>query len=158
MGIKKLVAKLVHKHGTNNPFEIAAQKDIHILYEPLGSIMGYFHTYKRISIIHINNSLSEAQQRFTCSHELGHALLHPKVNTPFLKSNTLFSVDRIEREANEFAVELLIADEMLLDHSLEAAAVACGVPIHIARLKRHPRSCAIKSFYEEEDSFFYFGK
>lgn len=151
MGIKKTVTQLIRRHGTNNPFVIASQKNIIVLYEPLGSIMGYFNTYKRIKMIHINNALNEAEQRFTCSHELGHALLHPKVNTPFLKSNTLFSIDRIEREANEFAVELLIPDEMLLDHSLSNAAAACGVPEEVSRLKR---VCAEPCFWRDERSFF----
>ena len=36
----------------------------------------------------------------------GHSQIHPRVNTPFLRKNTLFSTDR-EVEANRFAVELL---------------------------------------------------
>ena len=36
--------------------------------------------------------------------------MHPKANTPFLKNNTLFSINRLEIEANQFAVDLLIDD------------------------------------------------
>ncbi|MFD1955993.1 ImmA/IrrE family metallo-endopeptidase [Paenibacillus thailandensis] len=153
MGIKKTVKQLIRKHGTNNPFVIASQKNIVVLFEPLGSIMGYFNTYKRIKMIHINNALSEEEQRFTCSHELGHAILHPKVNTPFLKRNTYFSIERIEREANEFAAELLIPDELLLEHSIRHIAALCGVPEEVSRLKRMP---AEKSFWRDERSFFTF--
>lgn len=139
MSIKKLVHQLILKQGTNDPFTIASQKNILVLYEPLGTIMGYFNVYKRIPMIHINNSLNEVEQRFTCSHELGHAMLHPKVNTPFLKRNTLVSIDRIERQANEFAVELLIADELLLNgQTIFEAAVVCGVPAEVAHLKAKP--------------------
>ena len=56
-------------------------------------------------------------QMFTCAHELGHALLHPNVSTPFLRRNTLFSVDRLEKEANKFAVELMIPDEILAEYA-----------------------------------------
>jgi Zn-dependent peptidase ImmA (M78 family) len=141
MGIKRLVNQLVLKHRTNNPFKIAAQKNIVVLFEPLGNVMGYFNTYKRIPLIHLNTNSEEREQRFTCSHELGHAIQHPNVNTPFLKRHTLQSIDRIEREANEFAVELLIPDELLLEGmSIYEAASACGVPEEVAHLKRIPES------------------
>lgn len=137
MTIKLLVNHLVRKHGTNNPFKIAAKKNILVLFEPLGGMMGYFNTYKRIQMIHINNCLDEDEQRFTCAHELGHALLHPKVNTPFLRRHTLQSIDKIEREANELAVELLIPDELLIDGvTIYEAARQCGVPREVAQLKR----------------------
>ena len=46
----------------------------------------------------------ETRQLFTCAHELGHAVMHPKANTPFLREHTLFSVNKLEIEANRFAV------------------------------------------------------
>ena len=52
-------------------------------------------------------------QRVVCAHELGHAMLHPRANTPFMRKNTLFSVDRMEKQANTFAAELLIPDDAL---------------------------------------------
>ena len=45
-----------------------------------------------------------------CAHELGHIILHPDVNTSFLMRRTLFSVDKIEQQANRFAIGLLMAD------------------------------------------------
>lgn len=48
-----------------------------------------------------------------CHTELGHALLHPKANTPFLLSSTLLSVDKLEIEANSFAIEMLLTDDEL---------------------------------------------
>lgn len=105
--IKEVAKGLIRRYGTNNPFTIAAARGIPVLFEPLGATLGYFSTYKRIPLIHINQHLDEDWQRFVCSHELGHSVIHPKINTPFLRSNTLFPIDRIEREANEFAVCLL---------------------------------------------------
>ena len=55
-------------------------------------------------------------QSFTCAHELGHAILHPNASTPFLRSNTLLSVDKLEQEANLFATILLIPDELILEN------------------------------------------
>lgn len=150
MAIKRMVSQLIRKHGTNNPFTIAAQKNILVLFEPLGGMMGYFNTYKRIPMIHINSDLSESDQRYTCAHEFGHAILHPKINTPFLRRHTLQSIDRIEREANMLAVELLVPDELI--HSgmtIYEAAAASGVPDAVAHLKRPQK----RGFWTDERSF-----
>lgn len=114
--LQAMIQKLVRQAGTRDPFEIARQKHIIITEEPLGSIRGYYSRSHRQPVIHINSALSESQRRFTCAHELGHALLHPKANTPFLHSRTLFSVNRYEIEANRFAVWLLISDEDLSEY------------------------------------------
>ena len=114
--LQAMIQKLVRQAGTRDPFEIARQKHIIITEEPLGSIRGYYSRSHRQPVIHINSALSESQRRFTCAHELGHALLDPKANTPFLHSRTLFSVNRYEIEANRFAVWLLISDEDLAEY------------------------------------------
>ena len=36
--------------------------------------------------------------------------MHPLSNTPFLRNGTLFSVNKLEVEANQFAIDLLIDD------------------------------------------------
>ena len=137
MRIKKTVTKLVTKYKTNCPYRIAEHKNIRVQKEPLGSVYGYFHTYRRVPMIHINSELDDSLQRFVCAHELGHAVLHPRSNTPFLRANTMFSVERIEREANEIAVELLMPDTVVREHeSIYDAAASCGVPEKMAGLKR----------------------
>ena len=65
--------------------------------------------------IHINQNLNEQDAKFTCAHELGHAILHPNASTPFLRSKTFLSVDKLEIEANSFAVNLLIPDETIIE-------------------------------------------
>ncbi|MEK4410829.1 ImmA/IrrE family metallo-endopeptidase [Bacillus sp. FSL L8-0642] len=142
MDIKEYVLKITHKHGTTNPFEIAKRKDIIVLYEDLGNTLGFYNTYKRFKFIHINNQIDETIQRFVCAHELGHAVLHPKANTPFLRNQTFFSVDRLEIEANTFAVELLLTDEMVSAYedtclSIQEVAEIHGVPSGFARLKTY---------------------
>ncbi len=139
--IKQIVEKLVKKHGTNNPFEIASQKGIVLLFEQLGGIYGYHHSFKRINIIHINSELDESMQRFVCAHELGHAVLHPELSTSFLQKNTLFCMDKVEREANEFAVELLLPDDCIYtyrntDMTIYEVATTYGIPKEVVHLKR----------------------
>ncbi|QQK78204.1 ImmA/IrrE family metallo-endopeptidase [Salicibibacter cibarius] len=132
---------LIKKHRTDNPFKIAEQKHIVILYEELGSTLGYFHTSRRIRFIHINNKLNESMQRFVCAHELGHSVLHPDVNTPFLKKNTFFSMDKIETEANAFAAKLLLQDDIIYNYqdtnmTIQELGSIYGVPEEVTHLKR----------------------
>lgn len=116
MRIKEVVQKTVRRYDTRNPFEIARQKQIRILYENLGAINGYYKTAYRQKQIHINQNRSKHMQQFVCAHELGHAILHSNSNTPFLRGNTFFLVDKLEIEANTFALELLISDEELAQY------------------------------------------
>ncbi|PEV14331.1 hypothetical protein CN417_01425 [Bacillus thuringiensis] len=143
MNIKKYVLNIVAKYQTIDPFEIARQKNIIVLFEDLGNTLGFYNTYKRFKFIHINNQIDETTQRFVCAHELGHAVLHPKANTPFLRNQTFFSVDRLEIEANTFAVELLLTDEMIAAYenthlSIQEVAEIHGVPGGFSRLKNYP--------------------
>ncbi len=104
-------------------------------------------------MIHINSGLNEVDQCFTCAHELGHAVLHPKVNTPFLRRHTLQSIAKIEREANTLAVELLIPDKSIQNGmSIYEAVRLHGVTEEIAHLKKPPRY----SFWSDEKTFFNF--
>lgn len=65
--------------------------------------------------IHINTFLSDTEKLFVCGHELGHAIMHPTTNTPFFQSNTLFSINRLENEANKVSAELNYEDLFFLD-------------------------------------------
>ena len=115
MDIKQFVCSLAAENGTFNPFEIAENKGIVIQMEPLGTIRGYYSKALRTKFIHINCDLDEYQQKFTCAHELGHALMHPDLSTPFLRESTLFSVDKLEVEANRFAACLCYPPNLLAE-------------------------------------------
>jgi Zn-dependent peptidase ImmA (M78 family) len=139
--IKKVVRQIIKKHKSNDPFQIAKEKNIIVLFEELGSTLGFYSSYKRIQFIHLNNQLDEMMQRFVCAHELGHAVLHPKSNTPFLRTNTLFSVEKLELEANTFAVELLLTDEVVAqyqntDLTIYDVAKIYSIPKQLVYLKK----------------------
>lgn len=116
MDIRNEVAHLKRYYKTNDPFDVIASKKILLLNEELGSIRGYYNLVLRQKQIHINCRLTEQQRIFTATHELGHAILHPKANTPFLMAHTYQSVDKLEIEANKFAVEFLIPDDILTEY------------------------------------------
>ena len=139
MDIKRTVEKLMRKYNTNDPFKLAEKLNIIVKYDDLGNTWEYFITYKRIKIIHINNNLEEWLQRYTCAHELGHSILHKGVPTPFLKKHTLFSIDKIERQANTFAVELLMPDKVIAQYegySVHNIADIVGIPNGLEVLKK----------------------
>lgn len=116
LDIKRIVRHLQKKYQSNDPLEIAASKGILVIREELGSIRGYYNKVLRQQQIHINCNLEEHAMIYTAAHELGHAILHPDSNTPFLCANTYLSVNKLEMEANKFAMELLICDECLKEY------------------------------------------
>lgn len=146
--IKKIVNHLALRHGTRDPFQLAKDLGISILYCTLGNTLGYTVTYKRIPVIVLNEGLDERLMSFVCAHELGHAVMHKNVNTQWLKRHTFFSIDRYEREANTFAVELLFYDELVTEHydtALYSIATSLGIPSGLEELKTLKRINFYKS-------------
>ncbi|MEV2661841.1 ImmA/IrrE family metallo-endopeptidase [Paenibacillus larvae] len=127
---KQLVQKLMKTHGTNDPWKITTERKIVVLFEDLGkNVLGYYTCINRIPCIHINNQSEDFLIAFSVAHELGHHLMHPGVNTPFLKKNTLFSIDKIEREANRFALHLLVGcDSPEYGETKHHFLLRCGIP------------------------------
>jgi len=108
--IQQKARKLVRKWNTNDPFLLAENCNIKLMYADLGHLGGLYQYYKRTKIIIINEALSYHEQREVCAHELGHALMHPKENRFFLHRSTFLNCDKLEREANLFAACLLIQE------------------------------------------------
>lgn len=144
--INKKIQRLVSYHtrmcGTNDPRRIAESLGIHIIIMPLGNAAGYYKYMKRIRWIFINEDIvdDETYFRVVMAHELGHALLHKNENCTFMERHTLLSTSRIEREANLFAAELLITDDILseyIGHTQEHFCITTGYPKELIMLKFH---------------------
>jgi len=110
--IKRLADKIIKKANSASPFEIAKCLNINVLECELGNVLGYYKYYKRNKYVIINQNLDEAMKLIVCSHELGHAVLHTRLNTPYLTQFTLYSSSRIERDANVFAMNILLNYDM----------------------------------------------
>lgn len=108
MLIKQSVYSIIQKVGTCNPFTICKRLGIIVVFWPLGNeTRGLIKKYKRSYIICINNELNEIDQLKTCAHELGHYILHKKINTLFMRTCTYLKTDKYEMEADSFADLLL---------------------------------------------------
>ena len=129
--IKQLVQKLMKKHATNNPFEIASNKNIIVRKVHLGdNIRGFYMYRQRNKVIHINSNLDYEEQRIVCAHELGHALLHPKSNFTFLMSKTYFNMNKFEVQANLFCTYLLVPDLSEYENmTMEQISQITNVPV-----------------------------
>ena len=126
--MKKIIKKLASKYGTTDPVSLASDLNIDVFFCDLGNVRGFYSCAFRQKAIYINRDLSEQQKRFTAAHELGHAILHPKMNTPFLHGSTLLPVSRYEVQANTFALALLLYDLEETASSISKIASLTGMP------------------------------
>lgn len=138
--IKCIVKNLIKKYKTRDAFEIASDLNYKVMIEPLGNhIKGFYQSCPKNKIIHINQDLDEKEKDFICSHELGHAILHAKLNILFLERNTFYVKNRYEIEANNFASQLMIPDNLIKEYpsyfSLEQIALSEGLPVELFELK-----------------------
>ena len=138
MDIKNIVDILCRKYKTRNPYTLASELGIIVQYgEKMDKVRGFYLYDSGIKLICLGNNLPNCTERFVLSHEIGHAILHKQSSAPFLQS-TFLSVDKMEREANKFAVELIITDEDLQEHweyTIDEWAMYYGVPREIIELR-----------------------
>lgn len=126
-----VVDNLVKRYGTSDPFELCQMLGIKILKEPLGNIKGFYQYCARNKFIHINNSLHDIEKKLVLSHELGHAVLHPRINIIFIQRETCFIGSRYESEAEIFATCLILKsldNAELLPTTFYEVSMLTGIP------------------------------
>ena len=75
--LSKVGSDLVRRCGTRDPFRIAQELGIEVLFcDDFGRLKGMYRVIKRNRFIFINKDLSSRMQRIVCAHELGHDQLH----------------------------------------------------------------------------------
>ena len=104
--VKRLVAYYVRKYNTRNPFRLAEYLNVEV---QTGSL-------KNHKCIFLNEDLEEHERTLVMAHELAHSIMHRKENCYFIRNKTLLLSSKIEIEANTFAAELLIPDELIIDN------------------------------------------
>lgn len=116
MDIKRLAESLVRKHQSRNPFEIVKGMNVILVFAPLTDVRGFYQYFQRNNIIYIDESLPEHEQKLVCAHELGHMLMHRGANAVFMDTRTYLKSSQYETEADKFAAELLISNEVILEN------------------------------------------
>ncbi len=125
--IKQLVNYYVRKFNTRNPYDLARHLNVEVQIGELGSRAGCYMFLKNHKCVFLNEDLEENEMRLVMAHELAHSIMHRKENCYFIRNKTLLLTSKIEIEANTFAAELLIPDELIFENP--------GVPIdQIARI------------------------
>ena len=95
MRYRNIIKKLVNESGTTNPEKLCKYLGIKIYYTKM-NFMGFIVKINKIIHIFINSTLSKIIKDIVILHELGHYLL--------MKDKFLFTENRMENEANSFAV------------------------------------------------------
>ncbi|MCY9516724.1 ImmA/IrrE family metallo-endopeptidase [Paenibacillus apiarius] len=135
MDVEKIVRSLIRKYKTNCPFLLAQHVNIQVQLTQLGnSTRGFYFRKLRRRYIVINSDLPFEWQRFVCAHELAHDRLHKGVGHFFIERHTLFQVGKFERQANQFALQLLLADqECVAGETREIYCARNGIPPEMAK-------------------------
>ena len=133
----ELIANIIKKHETSDPFRICADLNITVIELSMSGIRGMYKHIKKIPFIFLDNSLSERDAEFVCAHELGHYFLHKGGNRVFLDRCTRFVTSKSENESDLFAACLLAPfpeDIILADDTVYTVASKIGVPDNIAAM------------------------
>ena len=110
--------KLVQLHETRDPFQLAQNLGCYVRFIDTKRQKGFCQILLNSPYIFINQNMSPQMQRMTCAHELGHLVLHRaelKKKKRFAEMELFDITDHLELEANQFAANLLIGDEELLE-------------------------------------------
>jgi Zn-dependent peptidase ImmA (M78 family) len=141
--ISTVVKRLTEKHGTRNPEQLCRDLGIKIRDKDCGySLKAYFVTIARIKNIVVNSRVGESLRLILLAHELGHAVLHTELAAlkGFQEFELFDSTVPAEYEANLFAAELLIEDDIVLelmneDKSFFGVASELNVPAELLDFK-----------------------
>lgn len=113
--VKSIVLDLVKKYETNNPYKILKEMGIYLQCGSLGDIQGCYMPLLNRKVIFVNSDLPEMEQYEICAHELGHAIMHCEDYYFYTMENVTYR-QKAEIEADMFAAELLIPDDVIIEH------------------------------------------
>ena len=119
--ISARVKSIRREYEETDPDRLCRLMDITVIDHDTGmkatSFKGLTMFQSRIPVILLNSKLSESLRKIVLAHELGHAMLHGEIAGLHEFSDfDLFGMnDQCELEANVFAAELLLDDDVVLD-------------------------------------------
>ena len=113
MNINSKIEALFYEFKTSNVKEIADHLDVSIQYQDFKAktLDSRLMIVDSKGYIFVRNDLDCAYENFLIAHELGHYVLHFDKDISFNFLRRVYKT-RLEREANEFAIRLLMQDEL----------------------------------------------
>lgn len=113
MNIEYKIKDLIKKYNTSNVKELVDHLDISIEYQNFKAktLDSRLIIHNSQGFIFIRNDLDYSYENFLIAHELGHYILHYDENISFNFLRRVYKT-RLEREANEFAIRLLMYEEL----------------------------------------------
>lgn len=115
--IQNVANKLIKKFDTRDPFQLCQAIGVEVFYADLGSLKGMYKYLKKNRFAVINENLDPFTKTLVCAHELGHDILHQNLARKVcLQEFILYDMkSRPEYEANLFASEILLPDNIILN-------------------------------------------
>lgn len=115
--IQNVANKLIKKYDTRDPFQLCQAIGVEVFYADLGSLKGMYKYLKKNRFAVINENLDPFTKTLVCAHELGHDILHQNLARKVcLQEFILYDMkSRPEYEANLFASEILLPDDIILN-------------------------------------------
>ena len=135
--IRQAIDKLVCLYETRDPYCIADFLDIEIDEYPFRSnIKGMVVEASEKVCIAINSGLPLPWKRFVLAHEIGHVQLSTRGTGYFFLLEYTLMLPLVEREANLFAIELLVGNEQpYWGETVEQFAVRVGIPVEMVEYR-----------------------
>ena len=118
--IVKIVDNLIKQHETRDPYRIAKDLNIYILYRNFTQQRGAYKVILKNRFIFLQNDLPPVTEQIVLWHEIGHDILHRNeaVRAGGFKEFNIFDMrdNRMEYEANVFAAQASLPDETFLEY------------------------------------------
>ena len=118
--IVKIVNKLIDRCGTRDPYKVAKELGINIIYRNFDKQRGAYKVILKNRFVFLKNGMHPVVEQIVLWHEIGHDVLHRQeaVAVGGFKEFNIFDMreNRMEYEANIFASQASLPDDTILEY------------------------------------------
>lgn len=142
--IVKIVNRLIDRCGTRNPYRVAKELGINIIYRNFDKQRGAYKVILKNRFIFLKSGMHPVVEQIVLWHEIGHDILHRQeaVAAGGFKEFNIFDMreNRMEYEANIFASQASLPDDTILEYiengyDIQQIARAMSSDINLIALK-----------------------
>ncbi len=130
--IIKISNNIVDECGTRDPYRVAKELGIILLYRNFVRQRGAYKVIMRNRFVFLKTGLHPVIERIVLWHEIGHDMLHRNeaLKAGGFKEFNIFNMreNRMEYEANIFASQAMLEDETILEYvryGYDVQQIAC---------------------------------